>query len=132
MERADSSEWYRDLSKKGDYAWRCSKCGAYHFYDIWNECQYCGERRSRMETKKILEVINVWLAVEKTLVAGSEEGTWAHGRHCGSIEYLEQVKLLLSSQPKAESFEEKALESFKALVSSEESKKFMKDYYGHD
>jgi len=83
-----------------------------------------------MDKEKILRVIDVWLAVEKALIAGSEKGTWTHGRHCGSIAYLEQVKLLLSIQPEAESLEEKALESFQALVNSEEHKRIMDKYYG--
>lgn len=28
-----------------DQAWRCTKCGAYHFYDAWDKCQYCGSSR---------------------------------------------------------------------------------------
>ncbi len=83
-----------------------------------------------MDKEKILKIIDVWLGVEETLIAGSEEGTWARERHCGSIEYLHQFKELL--EIKDTSFEEKALKSFEALTSSRECRQFMEDYYGHD
>ena len=79
-----------------------------------------------MDKEKILKAISIWTEAEKTMLAGSEDGTWTHGRHYGSLEYLHQFKELLELP----SFEEKALKSFEALVSSKECRQFMEDYYG--
>lgn len=48
-----------------------------------------------MDKERILKVISVWTEAEKTLLAGSEDGTWTHGKHSGSLEYLYHFKELL-------------------------------------
>jgi len=81
-----------------------------------------------VDKEKILKVISVWTEAEKTLLAGSKDGTWTHGKHYGFLKCLYQVKELLGLP----SFEEKALKSFEALVSSKECRQFMEEYYGND
>ena len=79
-----------------------------------------------MDKERILKVISVWAEAEKALLAGSKDGTWTQGEHYGFLKCLRQVKELLELP----SFEEKALKSFEALVSSKECRQFMEDYYG--
>ena len=51
-----------------------------------------------MATKQeILEVVKVWLKTEKELLKKQDDGTWTHGQHYGSVEYLFKVKLLLET-----------------------------------
>ena len=67
----------------------------------------------------------------------SRRGHWTH--HDAGRCFDEAVKSLAAKVKQAElaikqaeSFETKALRSFKALVESAESRKFMEDYYGND
>ena len=60
---------------------------------------------------------------------------WTH--HDAAWCFDEAVRNLVARIKRGEfresrSFEERALESFKALVNSEESERFMRDYYGYD
>jgi len=48
--------------------------------------------------KKLLNVIDVWLDVEKTLNLSSRKGSYMDGFHKGGIKAMENVKELLSSQ----------------------------------